>query len=321
MSLPMSRVRIDPEAAVRVTFDPYSSVLALACSGVRDRLRGHDTGPARVAARFSERGIRALSRIVAPGASVSPDCISPSELGTDTDVAAEVSRLRGMSADDVHRDLDQTFAGNPPPHWERISDAPDRWARDVADALDTLWTSVEPVWQRENGLRTREAERIGNAAVRRAMSVVLSQAHPRGHIEGDTLVFPDPEGTELDMRGKPVVLAPVLSKLDLSICNLERPDLVWFAYPVADRSPRTADPGGLAALLTPMRAGLLRMLDGEWSMSQVAAGLGVGASAATHQVDALVSADLVTRRREGRRTLIHRTERGNGLLDLYDGAF
>lgn len=320
MGLPTSRVRIDPGAAVRVTFDPYSSVLALACSGVRDRMRGHDTGPARVATRFSERGIRALSRVVAPGSSVSPDCLTPPEIGTDTDVAVEVARLRNLSANDMHRDLDRTFAGNPPPHWERITDAPQRWARDIADALDTLWTSVEPVWQREAALRAREAERIGQAAVRRALDVVLAQAHPRGHVEGHTLVFPDPEGTEFDVVGKPVVLAPVLSKLDLSICNLDRPDLVWFAYPVADRSPRTADPGGLAALLTPMRAGLLRMLDGEWSMSQVAAGLGVGASAATHQVDALVSADLVARRREGRRTLIQRTERGLGLLELYDGA-
>ncbi|MFC4945971.1 ArsR/SmtB family transcription factor [Pseudonocardia sp. GCM10023141] len=315
-----SRIRIDPRAAVRVTFDPYSSVLALACAGVRDRLRGQDTGPARVAGRFSERGLRAISRIVAPGSSMSPDCLSPSDLSRDTDVAAEVDRLRGLSADDMRHDLDETFGGHLPPHWERISDAPQRWARDVADALDTLWTAVEPVWHREDPLRAREAERVGAAAARQAMDVVVAEAHPRGRVEDNTLIFPDPEGTELDATGRVVVLAPVLSKLDLSISNLERPDMIWLAYPVADRALRAPDPGGLAALLTPMRAGLLRMLEGEWSMSQVAAGLGVGASAATHQVDALVAADLVARRREGRRTLINRTERGAGLLDLYDGS-
>lgn len=316
----VSKVRIDPRSAVRVTFDPYSSVLALACAGARDRMRGHDTGPARVAGRFSERGLRAISRIVAPGSSVSPDCLTPTDLGVDTDVNAELTRLRGLSRGEMHEDLDQTFAGNPPPHWERISEAPHRWARDVADALDTLWTAVEPVWQREDALRRREAERVGAASARQAMDVVLAQTHPRGHVTDNTLIFPDPEGTELDATGRVVVLAPVLSRLDLSISNLDRPDMVWLAYPVADKLVRTADPGGLAALLTPMRAGLLRMLDGEWSMSQVAAGLGVGASAATHQVDALVAADLVSRRREGRRTLIHRTERGNGLLDLYEGT-
>jgi len=88
------------------------------------------------------------------------------------------------------------------------------------------------------------------SAARHALDVVLAQAHPRGRAEDGCLVFPDPEGTELDASGRTVVLAPVLSRLDVSISNLDRKDLVWPAYPVAPTAVRD-DPTGLAALLTP----------------------------------------------------------------------
>jgi DNA-binding transcriptional ArsR family regulator len=315
----VSRVRIDPHAAVRVTFDPYSSVLALACAGARDRLRGDDTTAARIAARFPERGLRAISRIVSPGSSVSPDCLSPADPSGDSDVRTELDRLRGLSASDLHDDLDRTYGGHPPPQWDQIVAAPRRWAHDTADVLEALWSLVGPVWLREDTLRGREAERVGAAAARHALDVVLAQAHPRGHTEDGTLVFPDPEATELDAAGRTVVLAPMLSGLDVSISNLDRDDLVWLAYPVAGRAPR-ADPAGLAALLTPMRARLLRALEGEWSMTRIAAELGTSPSAATHHVDSLVSAGLVVRRRDGRHQFIGRTSRGEDMLDLYGMA-
>ena len=112
------------------------------------------------------------------------------------------------------------------------------------------------------------------------------------------------------------MLSPVLSRLDVSITNFDRCHLVWLAYPVAATAPRD-DPTGLAALLTPMRAHLLRALTGEWSMTRIATALGTSASAATHHVDALVAAGLVTRRRDGRHHLVERTARGDAMLDMY----
>ncbi len=312
----VSRIRIDPRAAVRVTFDPYSSVLALACAGARDRQRGLGTAPARIAGRLPAQGLAAVARIVAPGSSVAPDCLSPHDPAHDTDVRAEIGRLRDLSTADLLDDLRETFDDRPPPQWEQIAAAPQRWAHDVADVLDALWSVVEPVWRREDALRGREAERVGAAAAREALDIVLAQAHPRGRAEDGCLVFPDPEGTELDASGRTVVLAPVLSRLDVSISNLDRPDLIWLAYPVAAGAPPD-DPTGLAALLTPMRAHLLQRLDGEWPMGRIAGALGMTASAATHHVDALVAAGLVARRRDGRHHLVGRTPRGDGVLDLY----
>jgi DNA-binding transcriptional ArsR family regulator len=180
-----------------------------------------------------------------------------------------------------------------------------------------LWRGVEPVWRREAELRAREVDRVGLAAARGALDVVLASAHPRGRSEDGVLVFPDPEGTDLDAAGRLVVLTPVLSRLDVSISNLDRAGLLWLAYPAPDDARPTAHPGGLDALLTPVRARLLRFLDGEWPMSRVAVRSGIAAGAATHHVYALVAAGLVSRRREGRRMLVSRTARGDVLLHLY----
>jgi len=69
-----------------------------------------------------------------------------------------------------------------------------------------------------------------------------------------------------------------------------------------------------------MRAGLLRGLDGERSMTWIASALGMTASATTHHVDALLAAGSVVRRREGRHHMTGRTARGDGVLDLYGMA-
>ena len=79
-------------------------------------------------------------------------------------------------------------------------------------------------------------------------------------------------------------------------------------------APAGAD---LEALLTPVRARLLRLLDRERSMSQLAVLLYAAPPTVTYQVSALVAAGLAGRRRDGRRILVSRTERGDALLGLY----
>jgi len=312
-----SRIRIDARSAVRVTFDPYSSVFALACASARDLTRGHDSALARVAARMPDRGLRAVARIVTPGSSLGPDCLSPADLSEDTDVASEIDRLRGLTDDELKSDFARTFGDHPPPHWRQVVDDPRPWATDVADALSALWTLVEPVWRREADLRGREVDRVGAASARRSLDIVLASIHPRGRACDGVLIFPDPEAITAESAGRPVVLAPVLQRLDVSVSNLEGPDILWFAYPVPGATGPAADPAGLDALLTPVRALVLRALSGDWSMSQIATTAGIGASAATYHIDALVAAGLVVRRREGRRTLVSRTSRGDGLIELY----
>ncbi len=307
----VSRVRLHEDARVRVTVDPYTSVLALACAAVAAYRNGRD---AQLAARLSGRELYAVSQLVVPGSSVAPEALTPAAPEHDTDVAVELERLRSMSAADLHADIDLTWAGTPPAHWEDVAAHGARWLSDLADALQAVWHRIEPAWQAQDRLRGREIERVGTAAARGALDLVLARAHPRGRLVDGALEFPDPEGIEPEAP-RSVVLAPLLSGVDVSISNLDRPGQVWFGYPVP--VPESADETGLAALLTPVRAALLRLVGTQWTMSGLAAAVGLAPATVTHQVTALVADGLVARRREGRRTLVVRTPRGTALLDLY----
>lgn len=304
----VSRVRVREDARVRVTLDPYTSVLALACAAVT---AGRD---ARPVARLSGREHYAVSRLVVPGSSVAPEALTPAVPERDTDVATELERLRSMSAADLHADIDLTWAGTPPAHWEDVAAQGSRWVSDLADALGAVWQRIEPAWTAQSRLRAMEIERVGTAATRGALDLVLAAAHPRGRLVDGVLEFPDPEGIEPDPPDT-IVLAPLLAGVDVSISNLERPGQVWFGYPAPLQ--QTVDETSLAALLTPVRAALLRLLGTQWSMSGLAAQVGLAPATLTHQVTALVADGLAMRRREGRRTLVERTARGTALLDLY----
>jgi hypothetical protein len=219
-----------------------------------------------------------------------------------------------MTTVELQDDLHERFADHPPPHWEKIAAAPQQRAHDTPDALGALWSVLEPLRRREDALRRREAERVGAAAARHALDVVLAQARPRGRAEDGMLLFPDPEGTELDAAGRAVVLSPLLSGLDVAISNLDRGDLLWLAYPAAVAVP---DPTGLAALLTPVR---VPAADAGRRVVDDPRGCGRRhlRERRDQHVDALVAAGLVVCRREGRHHLVARsTPRGDGMLDLH----
>jgi DNA-binding transcriptional ArsR family regulator len=316
---PVTRLQIEASTTVRMTVDPYASLFALACTAGRDLRLGRDTTAARLARHFSGRGHRALAPIIAPHRSVSPDCLTPTDPSAGTDITTELDRLRTMTNTDLQNDIERTFDGSIPRTWERIAEAPRGWLHDLADLMETLWRNAGPAWRREDRLRAREAERIGVAAARCALDVVLAGAHPRGLAAGGVLAFPDPEGTERTAAGRSLVLAPFLSILDISVSNLDLPDIIWLAYPVPDGA-RDTDPAGLDALLTPMRSAILRGLERASTMSAVATAHHIGPSTLTYHVGALAAAGLVTRRRDGRHVLVSRTSRGERLLDLYGAA-
>ena len=71
----VSRVRLREDARVRVTMDPYTSVLALACAAVAAHRDGRD---ARLSTRLSGREHYAVSRLVVPGSGPSIVTLSSS---------------------------------------------------------------------------------------------------------------------------------------------------------------------------------------------------------------------------------------------------
>lgn len=298
---------------VRITFDPYVSVLALACEAVRD---GHP----RSVGLLSEQVRNALAPMVAPGRSLSPDCVTPTDPARDTRVAAEIDRLRSLSSAELLRDFEATFdEGQLPAHWAGAVEQPRRWAWHFAAAIEQVWSVLEPHWRRSADRRHQEAERIAAAAARGALDVALAEAHPRGNVEDATLTFPDPEAVDVDAVGRAPVLAPMVGPASMGICNLDLPDVVWFAYPLLSAAPAHGQhpTDQLDALLTPIRAHALRLLDRERPMHEVAGLLYCSPAAATHHCNRLAAAGLLHRQRDGRTVLVTRTRRAERLLQLY----
>lgn len=76
----------------------------------------------------------------------------------------------------------------------------------------------------------------------------------------------------------------------------------------------------LEDLLGGRRALILEQLDAPASCGEIARALDTVPAGATHHLRTLEAAGLVVRRRNGRRVMVERTERGSELLALYHEA-
>ncbi|WP_343233637.1 helix-turn-helix domain-containing protein [Streptomonospora sp. PA3] len=305
-----------------VSFSLYPSVFALACEGA---LAMHGPAPRSPAAQLvgslPAAAKRALLPIVDRRHTLSPGCLSPGLPTSDTPLAEELDRLRSLSHDDVRTDLERVFADTGvPAHWLSVWRNPRRWTELVALAFDHIGTRLEDAWRRSIRQREREAQRIGTAVARGGIDVALATAHPRGRLRGTALQFPDPNPVNVNASGRWIVLTPMIGRPRAVLCDLDRPDVLWFGYPLAGPSDETQDARSrteLDALLTPIRARLLRFLDRELPMSAVPALLGCTPPTATHHCTQLAKAGLILRRRRGRSVRIARTPRGDQVLEAY----
>lgn len=319
-----TRITIGRDVAVRVVEDPFASVLAAACAGVRDRAAGRSSPFARAVRALRTESLAALARVVVPGASLSPDCLTPTvDVGGDPDaagpaMAAHLDRLRSLRGAEIEADLHATFGGALPPHWASLGTGHRDWARHVADGLEAMWSVVGDEWHRQRCLRDGEAERIGLAAVTGSLDVALAAAHPRGRGVDSGFEFPDPDGVDSEIGDRTVVLNPLLAGLHLTVANLDRRTSVYFAYPARPAAGPSPDgESELHALLTAPRAALLGLAAAGRVMSQLARATHLTPASVTHHVDWLERCGLVRRHRRGRTVWVHATRRGLKLTELY----
>jgi hypothetical protein len=312
-------------ATVRVSLDPYLSVLALTTDALGGRRRGAPESWRRhIRSVVSPAHARAVWPLVAPGHSVTPDCVSPLNPVLETSVDGQVERLRDLSPDDLLADLDGAFGAGPPAHWRAVARQPRQWLRAYAGATSQVWTAMRPAWREARPLLDREVARVGAAAVRGRLDVVLGGIHPSGRFEDGVLKIRDPEPARFELAGRPLVLVPMVSGGDALICCLDRPDAVWLGYPVpgAARLFRGAPPaaGGdeLELLLGPVRAQLLRAMTRPTTMGELAALTRLTPSAITYHCERLVAAGLARRERNGREVRVTLTPRAEQLTELFD---
>ena len=312
-------------ATVRVSLDPYLSVLALTTDALGGRRRGAPESWRRhIRSAVSPAHAQAVWPLVAPGHSVTPDSVSPINPVLETSVDEQVERLRDLSPDDLLADLDEVFGAGPPRHWQAVARQPRQWLRGYAGAMSQVWNAVRPAWRDARPLLDREVARVGAAAVRGRLDVVLGGIHPSGRFEDGVLKIRDPEPARFELAGRPLVLVPMVSGGDALICSLDQPDAVWLGYPVPGAArlfqgaPQAPPAGELELLLGPVRAQLLSALTRPITMGELATLTRLTPSAITYHCERLSAAGLVRRTRNGREVRVTLTPRAEQLIELFD---
>jgi hypothetical protein len=158
------------------------------------------------------------------------------------------------------------------------------------------------------------------------LGLVLDRLHPASRFDDDVLKIRDPEPARFDLRARPLVLVPMLSGKQALICNLERDDAVWIAYPLPGMSqlfagapdPGRPEPDPLESVLGPVRARLLLALERPRTMTELTGLAQLAPSAITYHCDRMAAARLVWRDKRGREVWVARTSRGDALIDVFD---
>jgi hypothetical protein len=230
-----------------------------------------------------------------------------------------------MSEDDLLGDIHQAFGETPPPQWQGALRRPRIWVHDYADAMADAWRAVEPLWSKSKPILEHEVWRVGAAVVRGGLDLLLDRLHPASRFDNHVLRIPDPEPATIDLRDRPLVLVPMLSGVRALICNLERSDAVWIAYPVprigataaCQKTCRPVAGGLLGSVMGPVRAQILLALERPRTISELARLSRRAPSALIHHCERLAAAGLVRREELGEEVWLSRTSRGMGMVALF----
>jgi DNA-binding transcriptional ArsR family regulator len=303
------------------------SVLALLTDAAGRRRGAPETWRRRIRSAVRPGAVPSVLPIVDPRYSVTPDCVTPQSPACEIPVGEQLTRLRELSEADLLKDLQDVFGGQPPPNWREALSRPRHWLRSYADAMTDAWQCVEPLWRQARPLLDREVERVGAAAVRGQLGLILDGLHPASRFADGVLSIRDPEPGRFSLCGRDLILVPMLAGPQALICNLERDDGVWIGYPLPRTAgtrrgsrKRTAVAGPLAAMIGPVRAGLLDATERPLTMGDLAARAGLPPSAITYHCDRLAASGLIDRERRGREVWVSRTRLGDTLAEMFSSG-
>jgi len=117
----------------------------------------------------------------------------------------------------------------------------------------------------------------------------------------------------------------MLSGVQALICNLDRTDAVWIAYPLPGVSqlfpfPRRAASDLLEAVMSPVRAHILRAVERPLTMSELVKLSRLAPSELIHHCERLAAAGLVQREKRGGEVWLSQTSRGRSMIALFTEA-
>jgi DNA-binding transcriptional ArsR family regulator len=303
---------------VRVATSVFPTVLAAV-----DALGGRDADVApeltrAVARSLSRADVAVLRPVILRPRRFVPTCLLLPAGRDALTPEQELERLQAISADAFVGELQVLDDYGP---WEAAARAPAQWLRAYQRAMTRCWHALEPFWRHAAPALELETERVAVALARGVISELIVAAQPDGAVADGTIAFPSVR-RRVTVSAAGLVLTPKLvGSASHSLRFYDGRAMTHLAYRAPGierlRGP-SASPATLVALLGGPRATILRALDQPQSVGELARRLIAVPSAATHHVDALQSAGLVARERQGRRVQVRRTARGSALLALYE---
>jgi len=242
----------------------------------------------------------------------------------DMTPAEELAALRAAPVPGMLVDLNKMIlrsSGERRVALTRLRDDPVRARALIADAWEQIWEAgLAPVWsQLERLLRADIAVRARTITTD-GLAAMASGLHESVRwSDGAVRVRLRRHSEDVDCRGSGLVLVPsVMSSWGCMVLT-EPPAQPTLFYPArgvtagwASDTAELAD--ALAALLGPVRAGILLRAHAPRTTSQVARDAGIAASTASHHLTVLRDAGLVVSSREGNRMLHLRTPLGEALV-------
>ncbi len=291
--------------------------------------------PPAVLTRWQRRGLRrALRRKDARALSAFRPTEAPSQGGPNPLMHAsagaslneELEQLAATDPDALGLAVEQaTRAGRPTEPWRVVHRDPAGWLEDYVAALRPVWREVEPLWVSASSWLDREVERLQAAVARKAGSEVVKQVEMPGRIEASDLALPSHTQDSGRLRaGGSLQLIPLVAAYPAGGWGDDYGDVILSLRYTVPLQVREHNPGArsdsLEALLGRPRAAILQALTTPKHPGQLAEQLFFAPSAVTHHLGALEAADLVTRERQGRHSVVRRTARATALLALYDRA-
>ncbi|RFS87036.1 transcriptional regulator [Actinomadura spongiicola] len=249
-----------------------------------------------------------------------PDLLTPPPTVFAPAFEDELDVVRRSPLDLVRRDLSAVHAPRPLPEALRAATADDASVAGLCDLLCQYWrAAVEPVWPQMRLVleadMTYRARRLAMGGAR----LLFADMHPNLRWRDGVLTIDRTIGEfRVASSGRGLLLIPsVFAHQPAPPVSPDEPPIL--AYPsraVATLwAPAPApDPTVLAALVGEPKARLLRLLEEPLATVELAHRLRVTPSAVSQHLRVLFDSGLVTRTRDGRRVLYHRSSLGDRLL-------
>lgn len=227
-----------------------------------------------------------------------------------------------------------------PEPWQPVAANPDPWLEAMSRFSRAAWEVFAPLWSSAGPLLEHEVARIGSAVVRGPADDVVNTLSPRVRLADDALTLDGRPETCTPLRGRDLVLIPMLAGEMTVVLQRDLPGVVQLGYPLSGGSAVVAGSaaarsaaaesagvatagwpalatGTLAGLIGERRAAILQHLELPRSMGELATRLGVSPATITHHCDHLEAAGLVRRVRAGRSVVVGRSARGAAIVEAF----